>query len=210
MAEEVLEKQNTYLLYRGLLQTARMHYFRRIVKKSGLKAGMRLLDYGCGPGDMLLTAQEFDIEAHGIDNFERSVSMAKKRGLDVVHGDSSSMPYPKEHFDVIFSQSVLEHVHDPVELVKQLTPYLKPNGTLVLSCPTPGAHFWDDPTHVRPFTPKSFLTLADICGCRAAEVNYVFSFLLGLKLKNSLFYKLMNLLPFPLGSNIVGFFKLTP
>lgn len=207
MSEQVLETKTPYLLYSGLLNTARMHYFRQVVKKSGLKPGSKLLDYGCGPGDMLLCAQELGIESFGIDNFERSVSMAKERGLDVVLGDSSSMPYEKKSFDVIFSQSVLEHVPDAVKLVSELKAYLKPGGTLIISTPTPGSHFWDDPTHVRPFTPKSFITLADICGLRVLEVSYVFAFLLGLKLNNSIFYKILNLLPFALGSNIIGFLK---
>lgn len=116
------------------------------------------------------------------------------------------MPYEKGFFDVIFLQSVVEHVHDPVELLMQLREYLQPKGLLIISCPTPGPHFWDDPTHIRPHTPKSFASLAELCSYNVIEITYVFAFLLGINLRNSLFYKLLNVLPFTLGSNIIGVF----
>jgi SAM-dependent methyltransferase len=207
MSTPIKKEEPAYLLYQGLFQKVRMHYFRKVVSKSALKKNSRLLDYGCGPGDMLLIAKEFGIDAYGIDNFQRSVDFARNRGLDVTLGDSSNMPYQEKFFDLIFCQSVIEHVPDTIKLVKDLTNYLKPGGTLILSSPTPGAHFWDDPTHIRPFTPKSFYTLADICELEVFEVSYVFAFLLGVKINNSIFYKLMNILPISLGSNIIGIFK---
>ena len=199
-------EDTTYLEYRGFFQKMRLRYFRKVLKRYRLTAGMRMLDYGCGPGDMLQIASACGLEAHGIDASARSVELAKERGLDIALGDHRDMSWPEEHFDVIFLQSVIEHVEDPVELVAGLKPYLKPGGTLVLSSPTPGSHFWDDPTHIRPYTPASFLTLADICELEVREVSYVFAFLLGLRLKNSFFYKLLNVLPFATGSNIIGAF----
>ena len=41
------------------------------------------------------------------------------------------------------------------------------------------------------------------------EINYVFSFLLGFRLRSSLIYKLLNLLPFPVGTNLIGIFRVS-
>jgi hypothetical protein len=60
-----------------------------------------------------------------------------------------------------------------------------------------------------PFTPKAFKLLGDILNLKVVEINYVFSFLLGLRFQSSLFHKILNILPFPLGSNIIGVFKKT-
>jgi SAM-dependent methyltransferase len=196
-----------YLTYQGWFEKIRFLYFNKILKKYNLSSGMKLLDFGCGPGDMLIQCQKLGILAFGVDEFERSVRLASERGLNVHLADHNNLPFEENFFDVIFMQSVLEHIKDPIDAVLKLKRNLKPGGILILSTPTPGPHFWDDPTHIRPYTPKSFKTLSEICDFKLLEVNYVFSFLLGIRLQNSLFYKLMNVLPFSLGSNIIGVFR---
>lgn len=197
----------TYLEYQGPFQRLRLRYFRKVLRHFGLKEGMRFLDYGCGPGDMLQVAQAAGLESYGIDNAEYSVELARQRGLTIHLGDYESMDFPPAFFDAIFLQSVLEHVHDPLALVDGLRSYLAEDGLLILSAPTPGSFFWDDPTHIRPYTPKSFRTLAQVCGFEVVEINYVFAFLMGLRLENAFFYKLMNVQPLPLGSNLIGAFR---
>lgn len=197
----------SYLVYEGLFDKLRFSYFKKVLTKYRITPKMKLLDYGCGPGDLLVLCQREGIDAYGVDDFPRSVELAKQRGLNVVLGSYSDMPFEKNSFDMIFLQSVLEHISNPLEAVVKITQYLNAGGILVLSCPTPGSHFWDDPTHIRPFTPKSLEIIGELCDCNILEINYVFSFLLGLKIKNSIIYKLLNILPFPLGSNIIGVYQ---
>lgn len=78
---------------------------------------------------------------------------------------------------------------------------------MVISAPTPGPHFWDDPTHVRPFTPASMQTLGELLELKTERVTYVFSFLLDLSLSASFIYKLMNITSLALGSNLVAFYR---
>ncbi len=110
-------------------------------------------------------------------------------------------------FDVIVLQSVIEHTSEPLRLLQKLSTHLNPGGIMLVSAPTPGSHFWDDPTHIRPYTPASLQTLGELLELECDSVNYVFSFLLGLKLRNSIFYKVMNLFPFPMGSNLIAVYK---
>lgn len=196
-----------YLLYSGLFDKIRRNYFRRVIHKFVTSPGARLLDYGCGPGDMLLVCNSMGVDAIGIDNSKRSVELAQSRGVAAVLGDIDSLPPEMTGFDAIFVQSVIEHVSDPVSLTQRLSDRLKENGVLILSAPTPGPFFWDDPTHVRPYTPKSFQTLSEICGLEIIEINYVFSFLLGFRTSFSLFYRLLNLQPISLGSNLIAVYR---
>ena len=165
-----------YLEYQGFFQKIRLRYFRKVIRRFGLKEGMKFLDYGCGPGDMLQIAQACGLETYGVDNTQYSVDLARERGLEVILGDHASMDFAPTFFDVIFLQSVVEHVKDPVALVEGLRLFLADGGLLILSSPTPGSYFWDDPTHIRPHTPKSFRTLAQVCDFEVIEVSYVFAF----------------------------------
>ncbi len=196
-----------YLMYGGFFARMRNLYFHRLFDTCRLSSSSLVLDYGCGPGDLLLIAQAKGIPAVGVDAFPRSVELAQERGLDVALADATSLPFPTQHFDAIVLQSVIEHVPDALALLQALTPYLKPGGMLVVSAPTPAAEFWDDPTHIRPFTPASLRTLGELCSLKVVTISYVFSYLLGFSLSFSLVYKLMNLLPLPLGSNVVAFLQ---
>ena len=195
------------LRYEGVFQRLRLRYFARLLECHPLPSGGRLLDYGCGPGDLLLVCRERGIAAVGADSSPRCVALARERGLEVVEANAAGLPWPPGSFDLVLLQSVIEHVQDPVALVARLRGYAKPGGLLVLSAPTPGNFFWDDPTHVRPFTPKSLELLAELCELEVIEINYVFAFLLGLRLRSSFFYRVLNLLPFAAGSNLLGVFR---
>lgn len=167
----------------------------------------RLLDYGCGPGDVLEVCRKLNFPAIGLDNSYRSFQLATQRGFQVIHGDESSSVLVHERFDAIFMQSVIEHLIDAIGTLERLVAMLPPGGLLFVSAPTPCSDFWNDPTHVRPFTPSSFRILADLLSLEILEINYVFSYLLNVKLKSSLWYKLLNTLPLPLGSNLVGLYR---
>jgi len=167
----------------------------------------RLLDYGCGPGDVLAVCRELNVPAIGLDRSERSCQLATQRGFRVIHGDESSSALLDEAFDAIFLQSVIEHLVDPIGTLGKLITMLPPGGLVFISAPTPCSDFWDDPTHVRPFTPKGFEILAELLSLEIVEINYVFSYLLGFRLKASLWYKVLNSFPMPLGSNLVGLYR---
>jgi len=199
--------KDDYLNYSGLFDKIRKFYFRKLLKQCKAKTGMNILDYGCGPGDFILISEEFGLNSMGVDSQIRSVNMAKARGMNVEHGDALTLNFDENQFDIIILQSVIEHVTDPVNLLSVLMKSLKKNGKLIVSAPTPGPHFWDDPTHIRPYTIESFETLANILNLDILYKNYTFSFLLGIRLKSSIFYKFLNLMPFSLGSNVFAIFK---
>ncbi len=196
-----------YLEYSGLFDRLRRRYFIKVISQLKSLGCKRLLDYGCGPGDVLQLCHSMSLPALGIDNSPRSVQLAQRRGLNVLLGDADSHQLKEEQFDAIFLQSVIEHIPGALNELNKLVAMLPPGGLLFLSAPTPCAQFWDDPTHVRPFTPKSFRVLAELLNLEIVEINYVFSYLLGVRTESSLWYKTLNLLPAALGSNLIGIYR---
>lgn len=196
-----------YLKYTGFFDLIRKYYFRKILITCELKPNSRVLDYGCGPGDLLIVAKGMGIDAIGIDSSARSVKIAHSRGLKVTLADEKSVNYPANSFDVIILQSVIEHLDKPIDTLNMLRPLLRSEGLLILSAPTPGPHFWDDPTHVRPFTPASMHTLGELLDLKIERVTYVWSFLLGFNFSAALIFKLMNISSVALGSNLVAVYR---
>lgn len=99
----------------------------------------RVLELGCGSGATLkwLKAQGLCQYAMGVELFEQAASIAAN-GLDKVQqGDVERMELdcPPAHFDLILCLDVLEHLHDPWQIMNRLVTYLKPGGRLIASIP---------------------------------------------------------------------------
>ena len=161
-----------------------------------------VVDIGCGQGDFLTQAKELRINAEGIDDKEFWVTRCVKKGLKAKKGSIFEIPYDDNSLDGIFLQSVLEHA-DAVKSMKEISRVIKNEGIVAISCPTPEKHFWDDPTHVRPYTIKSLSTLFEMFGFKVTHKNYVFAELLGMTVTWNGLFKWLNLIPARIGSNII-------
>jgi 2-polyprenyl-3-methyl-5-hydroxy-6-metoxy-1,4-benzoquinol methylase len=99
-------------------------------------SNVSLLDVGAGYGDFLHYASK---EGWQVSGFEFSPAVAKlsreKYGIPLAVGDLFEMPFPKQSFDVITMWHVLEHLADPMAVLKGLFDLLKPGGVLVLEVP---------------------------------------------------------------------------
>jgi SAM-dependent methyltransferase len=116
--------------------------------------GKRLLDLGAGRGEFLHGFALEGFDAIGIDRSRPS----ERRFLEpVIEGDyeKNALPFEDESFQVIFNKSVLEHVFDVSRLLGECRRVLAPGGRFIAMVPDWNAqweHFYDDWTHVRPFT----------------------------------------------------------
>jgi ubiquinone/menaquinone biosynthesis C-methylase UbiE len=142
---------------------------RRLQEKlSALPQGGRILDAGCGEGNnsRFIHGKRPDLQFHGVDIDPAS----KDKVPEYVRFDVGSVErleqYEDGFFDCIVCFHVLEHLQDPVEAVREFRRLLKAGGLVVAECPhwistiTPvGFNFYDDPTHVRPFSREGFRTL---------------------------------------------------
>ena len=190
-----------YNEYSGFFKSQRDKYFKKILSNH-FKNIPLVVDVGCGQGDFLTQAKELRINAEGIDDKDFWVTRCVKKGLKVKKGSIFEIPYDDNSVDGIFLQSVLEHT-DPVKSMKEISRVIKNEGIVAISCPTPEKHFWDDPTHVRPYTIKSLSTLFEMFGFKVTHKNYVFAELLGMTVTWNGLFKWLNLIPTSIGSNII-------
>ena len=190
-----------YNEYSGFFKSQRDKYFKKILSNH-FKNIPLVVDIGCGQGDFLTQAKELRINAEGIDDKDFWVTRCIKKGLKAKKGSIFEIPYDNNSLDGIFLQSVLEHA-DAVKSMKEISRVIKNEGIVAISCPTPEKHFWDDPTHVRPYTIKSLSTLFEMFGFKVTHKNYVFAELLGMTVTWNGLFKWLNLIPARIGSNII-------
>ena len=106
-----------------------------------LRPGLRVLDFGCGPGTISVGLAEAVApgELHGVDMEESQVrlarSAAKAIGLDNAKfhvGDVTDLPFEEGFFDIAHCHNVLMHVPDTRAVLAEAKRVLKPGG--IVSC----------------------------------------------------------------------------
>jgi SAM-dependent methyltransferase len=130
----------------------------------GSGRGVRILDIGSGIGDFLLAlnADYPDIPKLGLELARTGVDVAKRRvpGATFLQKDLSAAPttsveYPNFATHAVCSE-VLEHVDDPVRLLKNSRAYMADGCRLVVTVPGgPRSAFDVHIGHRRHFTPEA-------------------------------------------------------
>lgn len=106
-----------------------------------LRAGLDLLDVGCGPGSITL-----DLAAHvapgrvtgldaSTDVLEAARAAAVDRGDTTTRfeaGDAYALPAPDASYDVVFAHQVLQHLSDPVAALRELARVTRPGGLVAV------------------------------------------------------------------------------
>jgi SAM-dependent methyltransferase len=120
---------------RGLAPATRM-----IFAEAGIRSGMRVLDLGCGVGDVAFVAADLvgpDGYVVGVDQSPQMVARARlraeQRGLAqvrFVEGDVHD-PAPGGPFDAIVERLVLMHVPDPAAVLRRQATVLRAGGLVV-------------------------------------------------------------------------------
>lgn len=106
---------------------------RHIPKNNG--PTMRLLDVGCGNGGYMQLARKAGWDVEGIDFDQEAVNAAGALGLTVYVGGIDVLSNIREKYDVITLSHVIEHVYDPVGLLRNIHRLLKPGGSLWIETP---------------------------------------------------------------------------
>jgi len=100
-----------------------------------------ILEVGCGDGSRVKELRDKGLSAMGLEFNPYQVD-----GNSVVHGDAHAIPFYDDHYDVVYSVDVLEHLDNPV---KALAEMFRVSKDLVINSITPveSSCFWEDPTH---------------------------------------------------------------
>ena len=115
-----------------LAATAR--FFDRAIcdlARLGRAREVRVLDFGCGAGELVGHLVELGYDAHGCDVVlapEAPGTAAASRRLTRIDPSPYRLPFDAETFDVVLSTSVLEHARNPDEYLLEIRRVLKPGG----------------------------------------------------------------------------------
>lgn len=95
----------------------------------------KILDFGCGGGEFLLRMKRLGHTVLGVDFDPTSLKLARQAGIEVLAPDQLASSGCQGQFDLITLAHVIEHVADPVELLRMLRGFLRPGGRLYLETP---------------------------------------------------------------------------
>ena len=145
----------------------------------GMPHFLTILDIGCGRGDFLRAFSRID-GAKKVSGLDISPAAAKaSEGFDVRVLDLEREALPDEmvgKYHLVFSKSVVEHMHNPMALVKSAHESLRSGGRAVIMTPSWFHNykhaFYVDHTHVSPFTKLSLGDIMKVAGFKDVEVEY--------------------------------------
>lgn len=146
-----------------------MTQYARYIKKIRSKylchfyPGGKILEVGCGDCVFFRLLADLGFEMVGIDVDPNAVEQAQRHGLNVLNREAVRyLNQNPDKFDGIICSHIIEHIH--TDRIRQFfwgcKTALKAGGTLLILTPNVeflggAAYFWDDPTHVRPYTVRS-------------------------------------------------------
>ena len=103
--------------------------------RSYLTPDSRVLDLGCGRGGLVeLVWREVKFAA-GLDPDIPSLSEHRAPGMPVLRGVGEHLPFASDSFDVVVSVWVLEHVKEPLKVLREVARVLRPGGHFVFLTP---------------------------------------------------------------------------
>lgn len=147
-------------------------------------SGKRILDIGCGRGYTLFALQRMGADVFGTQLSVPAAEAARNLiGHDrVFAGELADAGYAAASFDAVTLWHVLEHVADPVGMLKEIARITKPGGLLYIEVPNAGGWAartfgaawlgYDIAHHLSHFTPQSLAAIVSSAGfTRAREAH---------------------------------------
>jgi SAM-dependent methyltransferase len=134
-------------------------------KKGLISSDKKVLDVGSGDKAFFNVCLKKKINISEIDG---------STGIDF---EKDKLPFENESFEIVIFNAVIEHLYNPNLVLSEIFRVLKKGGLLITTAPNYHygyKYFYDDPTHVHPYTPRSLIKVLQMNNF--AE-NFVYPFL---------------------------------
>ena len=139
------------------------------------RVGGRLLDVGCSIGHFLRLAADRGWDGLGLEVGNRAVRYAREQmGVQVTEKLLADADLPPGSFDMVACLALLEHLNEPLELLRQVHQILKPGGVLVVSVPNveslacrimhEATATFDGRNHLIYFSPRTLTRMLKLAG----------------------------------------------
>jgi ubiquinone/menaquinone biosynthesis C-methylase UbiE len=129
-----------------------------------------VLEVGAGRCEVLKGFKDLGLNCIAADISLVCKEYADNLGIDfVLLKNDNKLPFENNSIEIIYTKSLIEHIFDPTALITEFVRVLKPGGKLL--CLTPDWEsnmkiFYDDVTHVKPFTHLSIEQLFEMGGLK--------------------------------------------
>jgi len=146
-----------------------------------LRSANRVVDLGCGRGELIELLREAGVDAYGVEIDPDFIALLEEKGIEVVAEDAISHLGKLEDGSLggIVASHLVEHLPPAAvaQLVALAAETLGAGGVLILETPNPESlvagsiNFHRDLTHVRPIHPDTLAFLAESAGFSHVEIR---------------------------------------
>ena len=177
------DKRQGYHDYQSLEASLMATFKVRLRQMARFCSPGRLLEIGCAMGFFLQAAQEAGWRVQGVEFSDHAASAARRRfNLPVITGLLKDARFPDASFDVVVMWDLIEHVPEPVSLMREVVRLLRPAGLIVLSTGDvesllarlsgPRWHLYHLPEHLSFFSPVTITQLLESSGLRVQQLRH--------------------------------------
>ncbi len=132
----IVEPGADYYIRKGYSRDKQNYYKKYLKKFEGYRKTNRLLEIGCASGGFLYAARDCGWQVKGIEYFEPTARYGRDHhNLDIITGSLLEIELPKEHFDLVIMNMVIEHLEDPVGTLFKINRLLRPKGVVYIHTP---------------------------------------------------------------------------
>jgi len=127
---------------------------KEIISRIPFQKNERVLDIGCGRGEVLLHCLKKGVEVIGIDYAEAATRLTSRKKVIVLQANAKKLPFMDSSFGKVLLFDVVEHLY-PKELeqmMKEIRRVLKPKGSIFIhTAPNKILVDWVFPYWIRPW-----------------------------------------------------------
>lgn len=144
----------------GFTSEDRMDH-KRIMELLKIKESDKVLDVGCGTGQLLLKIPAK--YKKGTEFNDYAVKFCRKKSLDVVKAPAEKLPYKDASFDIVILNEVISHLRKPSLGMKEALRVLKKTGRILVTGPVRSSIYHNlSKTHLSEMSASDLRTLFNI------------------------------------------------
>jgi 2-polyprenyl-3-methyl-5-hydroxy-6-metoxy-1,4-benzoquinol methylase len=145
--EENLLRRWAYRLFGEIHVPGRLrayHVLRALRRTVSPRQPLRVLDAGCGRGDMALFLARrnpnwhivgFELDRTKLENACHAAQRLGLRNIEFIAGRLEALPF-EDGFDIVLNADVLEHIEDDRSAIRNLCRALRPGGHVIVTSPS--------------------------------------------------------------------------
>lgn len=157
------------------------------------KRGIRILDVGCGPGEMIQPLSKYG-KVFALDFSPNALEYCFDRGYRfLINGDATSLPVKNSAFDFISLFDTIEHIDNDTAVLKECCRLLEDKGLIIITLPAYNFLYSNNDRaahHKRRYTTSEIRRKVESAGFRVRKLTYINTWLFPIILFSLFFIKL--------------------